>query len=133
MKTYIKTTFAAAVVALTTSCADLDVEVKSQYTEYPTESEVALDAKMADVYYAFRNALGNNYNRYQTYASDEATGLSFDGDYYDGAENVNPTVHNFKGEAGPLNGWTGLSGGITRCNQLLAEFEAEENIRQLTS
>ena len=50
MKTYIKTTFAAAVVALTTSCADLDVEVKSQYTEYPTESEVALDAKMADVY-----------------------------------------------------------------------------------
>ena len=49
MKTYIKTTFAAAVVAFATSCADLDVEVKSQYTEYPTESEVALDAKMADV------------------------------------------------------------------------------------
>ena len=133
MKTYIKTTFAAAVVAFATSCADLDVEVKSQYTEYPTESEVALDAKMADVYYAFRNALGNNYNRYQTFASDEATGLSFDGDYYDGAENVNPTLHNFKAEDGPLNWWTDLSSGITRCNKLIAEFEAEENSEQFTS
>lgn len=133
MKTYIKTTFAAAVVAFATSCADLDVEVKSQYTEYPTESEVALDAKMADVYYAFRNALGNNYNRYQTFASDEATGLSFDGDYYDGAENVNPTLHNFKAEDGPLNWWTDLSSGITRCNKLIAEFEAEENSDQFIS
>ncbi len=48
------------------------------------------------VYYDFRGALGNNYNRYQTFASDEASGLS----YYDGAENVDPTLHNFKAETG---------------------------------
>ena len=123
MKHYmIRTIFAVAVVVMATSCTDLDVDVKSKYTEYPTESEVALEAKMADVYYAFRNALGNNYNRYQAFASDEASGLSFDGDYYDGAENVNPTLHNFKAEDGPLNYWPDLASGITKCNKAIDEF-----------
>ena len=123
MKHYmIRTIFAVAVVVMATSCTDLDVDVKSKYTEYPTESEVALEAKMADVYYAFRNALGNNYNRYQAFASEEASGLSFDGDYYDGAENVNPTLHNFKAEDGPLNYWPDLASGITKCNKAIDEF-----------
>lgn len=122
MKNYINITLAIAAVTLTASCTDLDVDVKSQYTEYPTESEVALEAKMADVYYAFRGALGNIYNRYQTFASDEATGLSFDGDYYDGAENVNPTLHNFKAEDGTLNFWPDLASGITKCNKAIDEF-----------
>lgn len=126
MNNYIKTLFAATVLSMTASCTDLDVDVKSQYTEYPTESEVALEAKMADVYYAFRSALGNSYNRYQTFSSDEATGLSFDGDYYDGAENVNPTLHNFKAEDGSLNYWSDLSSGITRCNRTISELEASE-------
>ena len=118
----IRTIFAVTAVVMASSCTDLDVDVKSKYTEYPTESEVALEAKMADVYYAFRKALGNNYNRYQTFASDEASGLSFDGDYYDGAENVNPTLHNFKAEDGPLNYWPDLASGITKCNKAIDEF-----------
>ena len=123
MKPYsLKTILAAALVTMATSCTDLDVEVKSQYTEYPTESEVALEAKMADVYYAFRKALGNSYNRYQAFSSDEASGLSFDGDYYDGAENVNPTLHNFKAEDGPLDYWPDLASGITKCNKVIDEF-----------
>ncbi len=122
MKYQIKTIFAAAIVAMATGCTDLNVDVKSQYTEYPTESKVALEAKMADVYYAFRSVLGNKYNRYQTFASDEASGLSFDGDYYDGAENVNPTLHNFKAEDGTLDYWADLAGGITKCNKAIDEF-----------
>lgn len=118
----IKAAVAVAVMAVATGCTDLDVDVKSKYTEYPTESEVALEAKMADVYYAFRGALGNNYNRYQTFASDEASGLSFDGDYYDGAENVDPTLHNFKAEDGPLGYWPDLASGITKCNKVIDEF-----------
>lgn len=113
---------AATAVTLAAGCTDLDVDVKSQYTEYPTESEVALEAKMADVYYAFRSVLGNKYNRYQTFASDEAAGLSFDGDYYDGAENVNPTLHNFKAEDGTLDYWSDLASGITKCNKVIDEF-----------
>lgn len=122
MKKYMKMTFAAAMVSLAASCTDLDVDVKSQYVEYPTESEVALEAKMADVYYAFRSALGNKYNRYQTFSSDEASGISFDGDYYDGAENVNPTLHNFKAEDGPLDYWSDLASGITKCNKAIDEL-----------
>ncbi len=122
MKYQIKTIFAAAIVTMATGCTDLNVDVKSQYTEYPTESKVALEAKMADVYYAFRSVLGNKYNRYQTFASDEASGLSFDGDYYDGAENVNPTLHNFKAEDGTLDYWADLAGGITKCNKAIDEF-----------
>lgn len=34
-----------------------------------------MEGKMADAYYAFRKPLGNNYNRYQTFSSDEATGF----------------------------------------------------------
>ncbi len=122
MKNQIKTMLAAAVVTLAASCTDLDVDVKSQYTKYPTESEVALEAKMADVYYAFRSVLGNKYNRYQTFSSDEAAGLSFGGDYYDGAENVNPTLHNFKAEDGTLDYWADLASGITKCNKAIDEF-----------
>ncbi len=129
MKYQIKTILAAAIVTLATGCTDLDVDVKSQYTEYPTESKVALEAKMADVYYAFRSVLGNKYNRYQTFASDEASGLSFDGDYYDGAENVNPTLHNFKAEDGTLDYWEDLASGITKCNKAIDEFgEANDDL-----
>lgn len=113
---------AALFAVLITGCTDLDVEVRSRYTEYPTESEVALEAKMADVYYAFRSALGNNYNRVQTFSSDEASGVSFNGDYYDGSENVNPTLHNFQPGDNPASYWTDLASGITRCNKVLDEF-----------
>lgn len=122
MKNNIRILFAAMAISLTASCTDLDVDVKSQYTEYPTESEVALEAKMADVYYAFRSVLGNNYNRYQTFSSDEATGLSFDGDYWDDGQNANPTLHNFNAEDATLNYWSDLSSGITRCNKAIDEF-----------
>ncbi len=45
----------------TTGCTDLDVDITSQYTEYP-DSEIAIEAKMANVYYSFRAALGRRYN-----------------------------------------------------------------------
>jgi hypothetical protein len=122
MNNYIKITLASAITMLAVSCTDLDVDVKSKYIEYPTESEVALEAKMADAYYAFRGALGNSYNRVQTFSSDEATGVSFNGDYYDGSENVNPTLHNFRAEDPPAGYWSDLSGGITRCNKVIDEL-----------
>ena len=59
MKT-IKYIFATALIALAaSSCTDLDVDVKSKLIDYPN-SEIALEGKMADAYYAFRKQLGNN-------------------------------------------------------------------------
>ena len=126
MKT-IKYLFATALIALAaSSCTDLDVDVKSKLIDYPN-SEIALEGKMADAYYAFRKQLGNNYNRYQTFSSDEASGLSFDGDYYDGAENVNPTLHTFQANNTPGNWWSDLAGGITKCNKLINELSTDSS------
>lgn len=50
MKNIIKMTLAAAVLGITASCTDLDVDVKSKYTEYPNDP-VAIEGKMSDVYY----------------------------------------------------------------------------------
>ena len=112
----------SSLLVLSTGCTNLDVDVKSQYTDYPTESEVALEAKMADVYYAFRKQLGENYNRVQSFSSDEVAGISFGNDYYDNAENVNPTLHNFNPEDKPLNYWADLASGITKCNQVIKDL-----------
>lgn len=126
MKNTIKIVMTASILAITTGCTDLDVDVKSKYTEYPSSSEVAVEAKMADVYYSFRTALGGIYNRTQTLSSDEATGISFDGDYYDAGANSHPSLHDFKPNDNGLAYWSDLSSGITKCNQIIADFGGEE-------
>ena len=122
MKNIIKMTLAAAVLGITASCTDLDVDVKSKYTEYPNDP-VAIEDKMSDVYYSFRQALGNNYNRVQTFSSDEATGVSFGTDYFDKGENIHPSIHNFMSGDAPANYWTDLASGITKCNKIIEEFK----------
>lgn len=122
MKNIIKMTLAAAVIGITASCTDLDVDVKSKYTEYPNDP-VAIEGKMSDVYYSFHQALGNNYNRVQTFSSDEATGVSFGTDYFDKGENIHPSIHNFMSGDDPANYWTDLASGITKCNKIIEEFK----------
>lgn len=122
MKNIIKMTLAAALLGITASCTDLDVDVKSKYTEYPNDP-VAIEGKMSDVYYSFRQALGNNYNRVQTFSSDEATGVSFGTDYFDKGENIHPSIHNFMSGDDPANYWTDLASGITKCNKIIEEFK----------
>lgn len=122
MKNIIKMTLAAAMLGITASCTDLDVDVKSKYTEYPNDP-VAIEGKMSDVYYSFRQALGNNYNRVQTFSSDEATGVSFGTDYFDKGENIHPSIHNFMSGDDPASYWTDLASGITKCNKIIEEFK----------
>lgn len=122
MKNIIKITLAAAVLGITASCTDLDVDVKSKYTEYPND-QIAIEGKMSDVYYSFRQALGNNYNRVQTFSSDEATGVSFGTDYFDKGENIHPSIHNFMSSDDPASYWTDLASGITKCNKIIEEFK----------
>lgn len=125
MKNYIKIFIAAGFSTLIVGCTDLDVDVKSKYTEYPS-SEVAVEAKMADVYYTFRNALGNIYNRTQTLSSDEAAGISFDADYYDGGAYCHPTLHNFMSNDDGLGYWSDLSSGITKCNRVINDLGGDD-------
>lgn len=116
----------AALLALTiSSCTDLDVDVKSFYTEYP-DSEIAIEAKTSDVYYAFAGPLNRRYNELVTFSSDEAMGVSFDGDYLDSGNNSHPSLHNSLANDACI-GWYGdLSGGITKCNQVIIELGGNE-------
>ena len=117
---------AAAAALLAISCTNLDVDVKSLYTEYPT-TDVALEAKMADVYYCFRGALGRRYGESSSLSSDEQTAISFDGDYYDGGTYAHSALHNYSPDD-PSVGWYGeLAAGITKANQAIRDLGGYES------
>lgn len=63
------------------SCTDLDVDLKSTYTEYP-DSEIAKEAKMAGLYYGFGGALGRRYMEAALLSSDEFMAVTFGGNWY---------------------------------------------------
>ncbi len=122
MKT--KYLMSAALFALVAgSCTDLDVDVKSYYTEYPN-SEIATEAKTADAYFAFRGALGRRFDEGNSMNSDEYTGVSFDGDYYNNGDCANFSLHTINYDAckNMLNVYNDIMSGITRCNPLIVEF-----------
>jgi hypothetical protein len=129
MKTRIYSYFAAGLLALTAvGCTDLDVDVKSKYTEYPT-SDMAIEGKMADVYYAFRGALGRRYNEAQT-LSTEDVGVSFDGDYVDGRNYAHMSLHDFSPDDKAVGWYSDLASGITKCNEFIddmKEMDADES------
>ena len=116
----------AAVAALfALGCTNLDVDVKSLYTEYPA-GDVALDAKMADVYYCFRGALGRRFGESSSLSSDEQTAISFDGDYYDSGTYAHSALHNYSPDDASV-GWYGeIASGITKANAVINELGAEK-------
>ncbi len=116
---------AALIAAFFVGCTDLDVDVKSLYTSYPN-SEIAVEAKTTDVYYAIRGPLGRRYNEAMTLASDECTGVSFDGDYFDSGNYAHPSLHNFMADDACIGYWGDLSSGITKCNRVILDFGGEQ-------
>lgn len=118
---------AVLITAFTVGCTDLDVDVKSLYTSYPN-SEIAVEAKTTDVYYAFRGALGRRYNEAMTLASDECMGVSFDGDYFDSGNYAHPSLHNFMADDACIGYWGDLSSGITKCNRIILDFGGEQEV-----
>ena len=85
--------FSSAILALTAiSCTDLDVDIKSQYTELP-DSEIATEAQLSNAFYGFRGALGRRFDEGVSCNSDEYTAVSFDGDYLNGRDMANFSLH----------------------------------------
>lgn len=125
----------AALLALTTvGCSDLDVDIKSQYTEYP-DSEIALSARINNAYYAFRGALGRRYDELISCNSDEYTAVSFDGDYLNGRDMSNISLHMVNADASnsQLAVYNDIQAGIVNCNQLLMDLEEGEDQASLTA
>lgn len=125
MKQNIKLLFAAGVIGLATSCTDLDVPVKSQYTKYPS-SEVAQEAQMADVYYHLRGTLGRRYMEAQALASDEWVSISFDGDYFDGGTYAHTCLHNFYNTDPSIGWYADVASGIAKANRAIVNMGGDD-------
>ena len=125
MKTNIKLFFAATLVALATSCTDLDVTPEAQFTEYPT-GEAAIEAQMADVYFHLRGTLGRRYMEAQALSSDEWVGISFDGDYADGGIYAQCSLHNFDAGSASTGWYDDVAAGITKANRVILNMGGEE-------
>ncbi|WDF67299.1 RagB/SusD family nutrient uptake outer membrane protein [Sphingobacterium oryzagri] len=112
----------------TVSCTDLDVDIKSQYTEFPS-TERAAEAISADVYAAYRGAIGYNHWMVQTLSSDEAVSLAIGTDYYDGGRFRELHVHNWTPDNAILPSmWDGAMTGINLANNVLTIFGDDESV-----
>ncbi len=100
------------------ACTDLDVDVKSQYTEVP-DNDRAGEAVSAEIYNSYRGAIGRQHWMVQTLSSDEAAGVAMGSDYYDGGTYRQMTVHNWNADNNMLaTMWDGAMAGITTCNKV---------------
>lgn len=117
----VKRFFSISALSLTLiSCTDLDVDIKSQLTEFP-DSERAAEAIMADVYAAYRGALGRDHWMAQTLSGDEAVSVSMGTDWFDGGRYREFHVHNWTADNGLLPGmWNSAITGITLANNAIA-------------
>lgn len=127
---YRKTVFCAALAFALASCTNLDVDIKSQYTNVP-ENDRAVQALSAEVYGAYRVALGRNHWTVQTLASDEAVSLALGGDYYDGGIYRDLHLHSWNADNGMLGEmWNGAMQGITLANNVLTSLsESDESLK----
>lgn len=112
-------------LTLVTSCTDLEVDIKSQYTTFPN-SDIAAEAKTADVYFAMRGPLARDYHHAQTLSSDEAVGLSLSGDYYDNGRYAHMALHSWTPDDPNIGYYESLTSGITKCNKAIIELGGEE-------
>lgn len=126
MKSNIKLFLAAGLIGITASCTNLDVTPEAQFTEYPN-SEAAIEAQMADVYFHLRGTLGRRYMEAQALSSDEWVGISFDGDYADGGIYAQCSLHNFDPSSASTGWYDDVAAGITKANRVILNMGGEEN------
>lgn len=122
MKINYKVLFAAGLIALNTSCTDLDVNVNSQYQKFP-QTDATLEAMMADVYYTFSGPLGRRYDEAMSLSSDEYVGLSFDGNYVDENNYSNMSLHLFSPDDAATGYFEDLGSGISKANLIISTFQ----------
>ncbi|TJY62534.1 RagB/SusD family nutrient uptake outer membrane protein [Sphingobacterium alkalisoli] len=118
--------FSMSALALTVaSCTDLEIDIKSQNTVFP-DSERAAEAILADVYAAYRGALGRDHWMAQTLSADEAVSVAMGTDYYDGGRYRELHVHNWTPDNSIIPGmWNSASVGITLANNAIVLFGEE--------
>jgi len=125
-KIYVNLLTTACTFTLATGCTDLDVKIKSQLTEFP-DTEAAIEAASADVYNAYRGAIGRDHWFNQTLASDEAVAVSLGADYYDEGKYMQMHLHNWTPNNVMLGVFTPAMTGVTSANTILAMLGDDES------
>ena len=125
MKINIKTFLAVGLIGMASACSDLDVDVNSYYTSYPT-SEIAIAAKMADIYYSFAGPLNRRYDEAQSLSSDEYVGLSFDNSYVDNHTYSNMSLHLFSPDDASTGYYDEVASGISKANQIIVDLGGDD-------
>ena len=113
-----KSIIAAGLAVLASSCTDLNVPIESQYTDYPS-SEAAIEAKMANVYFAMRGCLGRRYMEAICLCSDEHTAITYSGNWLDSYAYINPSMHNQTPEDATIDWMGDLGRAIVIANEII--------------
>lgn len=118
----------AAIALVLAACTNLDTEVKSLYTQFPN-NEIAVEAQANAAYYAFRGPLGRRFDEGNSCNSDEYTAVSFDGDYLNGRDCANFSLHSIDPSAcaAQLNVYNDIMSGITTANSVIANLGGNES------
>lgn len=120
----------AGLLAMTfAGCTDLDVDVKSQYTKYP-EGEIAVEAKVADVYFQMSGPFGRRYLELMECSSDEATGVVYGGGWYDGGFTINPSYHDSRPADATVDWMGDVTSGCTKVNQIIKDLVDQAGISE---
>lgn len=117
---------AVAALILATSCTNLDVDIKSQLTKFP-DTEAAIEAASADIYNAYRDAMGHDHWFVQTVSSDEAVAVSLGADYYDEGKYMQMHLHNWTPNNVMLGIFTPAMSGVTSCNTVLTMLDDDDS------
>lgn len=126
MKMNYKALFAAGLIGMTSvACTDLDVNVDSQYQQYP-KSDIALEAKMADIYYTLAGPLGRRFDEAMSLSSDEYVGESFDGNYVDDNNYSNMSLHLFTPDDAATGYYEEIASGISKANMIIEELGGDD-------
>ncbi|MDR2917562.1 MAG: RagB/SusD family nutrient uptake outer membrane protein [Tannerella sp.] len=123
----IKFFWSVALLTVAASCTDLDVKIKSQYTEFP-DSEDAIDAISGSVYSSYREAMGRDHWLVQSISSDECVSVAIGGDYFDGGRYRDLHLHTWNADHGIIPSiWNSAMNGVNTCNRVLALLGDDES------
>lgn len=116
----------ALAILVATGCTDLDVDVKSQYTDdnFPL-TDADMEAVCGPAYANFRPNYGRWYWLMVTASTDEGSLVVNGGNWYDNGKYGEVTLHTWtsSNEVVYLN-WDNLFSSISQCNQILSILEA---------
>lgn len=124
MKMNIKSLLTVCTAAVFTGCTDLDVDIESQYTQYPI-NDIAVEAKMADVYFQLRDVFGRRYMEAMSLSSDQYTAVSYGGGWYDSGCYSHPSLHDFRPEDASIDWMPVVISGITKANTVIRDLGGE--------